>query len=202
MVVVGLTGGIGAGKSTVSAMLADRGAVVVDADVVAREVVVPGGPAYDAVVDRFGPGVVAADGTLDRAGLAQVVFADGAARADLEAIVHPAVKAAMDERVAAEAGSGHVVVLDIPLLVESRAERHGLAGVVVVDCPVETAVRRLVERRGLAEDDARARVAAQASRAERLARADFVIDNAGDLTHLAAEVERCWAWIEGLRAAG
>ncbi len=200
--VVGLTGGIGSGKSTVSAMLAERGAVVVDADHLARQVVEPGLPAHRAVAERFGPDVVAADGTLRRDRLAAIVFADEGARADLEAIVHPAVQSAMEQRVAAEAGTDHVVVLEVPLLVESHTRRPWLAGVAVVDCPVETAVRRLVEHRGLLEEDARARVAAQATREERLERADFVIDNAAGLDHLAAEVERCWAWIEELRAAG
>ena len=200
MLVVGLTGGIGSGKSTVSAMLAGRGAVVVDADVISRQVVEPGAPAYRAVVERFGPEVVRADGTLDRGRLAEIVFADDGARADLNAIVHPAVAAAMDERMATEAHTDHVVVLEVPLLVESQSGRPHLAGVIVVDAPEATAVGRLVERRGMTEDDARARLAAQASREERLARADFVIDNTGDLDHLAGEVERCWAWIGRLPA--
>ena len=204
MVVVGLTGAIGSGKSTVSAMLAARGAVVVDADLLARQAVEPGGPAHPAVVERFGPAVLAEDGTVDRRALADVVFADPAALADLNAIVHPAVASAVAERLAAEAeGDGDkVVVLDVPLLVESAEVVPALAGVVVVDCPPELAVRRLVERRGMAEADVRARMAAQASREERLARADVVIDNSRDLDHLAAEVDRAWAWIEGLRGTG
>jgi dephospho-CoA kinase len=207
-------------------MLAARGAVVVSADQLAREVVEPGEEAYGAVVARFGPGVVRPDGTLDRPALARAVFADPAARADLEAITWPAVRAAMRARLAEEEGTDHVVVLDIPLLAESRGRRAGggrgagpcgagrgqgpgpgeagpdldSAGVVVVDCPLEVAVDRLVRLRGMAEADAWARVAAQASREDRLALADLVIDNSGDRAHLEAEVERAWAWIRGLAA--
>lgn len=189
MLVVGLTGGIGSGKSTVSALLAERGAVIVDADAIARQVVQPGGPAHDAVVERFG--------TIDRPTIASVVFADPAALADLNAIVHPAVGAEIAGRLMAEADTDHVVVLDIPLLVESK-NPYAVAGVIVVDVPVDVAVSRLVEQRGMAEADARARVAAQATREERLAKADFVIDNAGSREDLAAEVDRCWAWVQSL----
>lgn len=195
MVVVGLTGGIGSGKSTVAALLAQRGAVVVDTDVVARAALEADGAAYGAVVARFGPAVVTAGGAVDRSRLAAVVFADPAARADLEAIVHPVVRAGVAERVAAEAGTGRVVVVEIPLLAESPASRVGLDAVVVVDCPEEVAVARLVAHRGMTEADARARVAAQASRAERRTIADYVVHNAGDRAALAAEVDRCWAWI-------
>ena len=198
MVVVGLTGGIGAGKSTASGMLSERGALVVDADVVARQVVEPGGPAYQPVVDRFGTEVLGRDGALDRQRLADVVFADPGARADLNAIVHPAVRAVMAERVADADPGVEVVVLDIPLLVESRRSYPELAGVIVVDCPVDVAVRRVVAQRGMSEEAVRARISAQASRDQRLAGADYVIDNSGSLDHLAAEVERCWAWIQGL----
>ena len=198
MLVVGLTGGIGSGKSTVSALLAQRGAVVLDADVFARQVVEPGAPAHAAVVERFGPGVLLADGRIDRPALAEVVFADPQARAELNAIIHPAVRDAMGRRLAEEAGSGgdRIVVLDIPLLVESG--RDGMAGVIVVDCPEDVAVRRLVERRGMAAEDARRRVEAQADRPTRLARADLVIDNSGSMEHLEAEVNRAWAWITEL----
>lgn len=203
MVVLGLTGGIGSGKSTVAALLARRGAVTIDVDVLARAAVEPGGPAYREVVERFGTGVVAADGHLDRARLASLVFADPTARRDLEAIVHPAVRAGVARRVAELAAGGDgdaVVVVEIPLLAESPASRTGLASVVVVDCPEEVAVARLVAARGMAEADARARVAAQASREERLALAGFVVDNSGTVEELQAEVDRCWAWLEGLRA--
>lgn len=199
MLVVGLTGGIGSGKSTVSELFARRGAVVVDADRIAREVAEPGGPAYEGIVERFGPGVVRDDGSLDRAALAAVVFGDDDARADLNRLVHPAVRAVMAERVLAEAGTDHVVVLDIPLLAEGGRDAYGMVAVVVVDCPVEVAVRRLVEQRGMTEADAMARVAAQASREQRRAIADVVIDNSGPLEHLEAEVERAWEFLCGLQ---
>ena len=202
MVVVGLTGGIGSGKSTVARMLAERGAVVVDADVVAREAVAPDGPAHAAVLERFGPSVVSADGTIDRAALAGLVFGDEAAREDLNRIVHPAVGEAMLERVAA-AGSADpdaVVVLDVPLLAEVGRDRYPVAAVIVVDAPVELAVARLVSDRGFTQADARARAAAQASREERRAIADLVIDNSSDLDHLRSEVDRAWAWIQALRS--
>lgn len=198
MLVVALTGGIGSGKSTVAAMLAGRGAVVVDADRLAREVVEPGRPAFDAVVRRFGPSVVAGDGGLDRAALADVVFADPAALADLNAIVHPAVRAEIETRVAALAGTDRVVVLEIPLLVES-GRSYGASMTIVVDCPEELAVQRLVAGRGMAEADVRRRMAAQVSRPDRLAAADVVIDNAGTPDDLAAQVDRLWA---GLHRTG
>jgi dephospho-CoA kinase len=198
VLVVGLTGGIGSGKSTVARLLADKGAVVIDADRLAREVVEPGTEAYRRVVERFGPGVVTPDGTLDRPALARIVFADPEARRDLERITHPAIGARMAERMAELSGTDAVVVLDVPLLVESG--RTDVAGVIVVDCPEEVAVERLVAQRGMDPVDARRRMAAQASREERLARADFVIDNSGSPEELRAQVERAWAWIEGLRA--
>ena len=196
MLVVGLTGGIGSGKSTVASLLAERGAVTIDADALARAAVEPDGPAYRAVVDRFGAGVLAADGAIDRRRLAAVVFADPQARADLEAIVHPAVRAGVAQRVAALADSDCVVVVEIPLLAESPASRAGLQAVIVVDCPEDVAVARLVAQRGMSEADARARVAAQASREERLALADAVLDNGNGLDLLVREVDRCWRWLQ------
>jgi dephospho-CoA kinase len=187
--VVGLTGGIGSGKSTVSALLAERGAVVVDADAVHRENMAPGGRVHDAVLERFG--------TVDRPTLASIVFNDPAALADLNALTHPAVAAVIAERLAAEAGTDHVVVLDIPLLVESKSA-YPLAGIIVVDAPPEVAVRRLVEQRGMDEADARARIAVQVPREERLAAADFVIRNDGTLDELRKEVARAWRWISSL----
>jgi dephospho-CoA kinase len=193
MLVVGLTGGIGSGKSTVAELLRARGATVIDADLLAREVVAPGTPGFRAVVARFGPGVVDPDGGLDRRALAGIVFADPGALADLNAIVHPAVRARIDDRLrelrtTAEAG---VVVLEIPLLVES-GRSYGAAAVIVVDCPEDVALRRLVVERGMDEGDARRRMAAQLSRPDRLAAADIVIDNSGSPAELAAEVDRVW----------
>jgi dephospho-CoA kinase len=193
---VGLTGGIGAGKSTVSAALASRGAVVIDADAIVHELQAPGMPVFEAIVERFGPGVVADDGTLDRPAVATIVFGDEEALADLNRLTHPAVGAEIASRIAAVAGTDRVVVLDVPLLVEGG--RHQVAGIVVVDCPVEVAVARLVEHRGMDEADARARIARQATREERLARADHVIDNGGPPEALEPQVEAAWAWIQTL----
>lgn len=198
MLVIGLTGGIGSGKSTVSALLAAKGAVVVDADAIVREVQQPGTPVFAAMVEQFGPGIVAADGSLDRAAVADLVFGDANALADLNAIVHPAVGAEIARRMEALAATDEVVVLDVPLLVESK-NAYPVAGLLVVDVDPEVAVRRLVEHRGMREADVRARMARQAGRDERLARADRVVDNSGTLDDLAAQVDAAWIWIEGLR---
>lgn len=190
---VGLTGPIGAGKSEVTRLLDGHGAVVVDADVVAREVVEPGTPGHAAVAAAFADvagGVLRADGALDRDALAAVVFADASRREELNALVHPLVRARMAE-LSAAAPEGSVVVHDIPLLVET-----GLAAaypvVVVVDASEATRVRRLVESRGMTEEQARARSAAQASREERLAAADHVVTNDGDLPALREQVAALW----------
>ncbi|WP_042423319.1 dephospho-CoA kinase [Streptacidiphilus anmyonensis] len=197
MVKVGLTGGIGAGKSAVSALLAELGAVIVDADLIAREVVAPGTEGLAAVVAEFGDDVLAADGSLDRPKLGAVVFADPARLAALNAIVHPLVGRRSAELEGA-AGPDAVVVHDVPLLAE-----NGLAPlydvVVVVDAADETRVRRLVELRGMAEADARARMAAQADREARLAVADLVIDNDGPLERLAPQVREVWQKLVGYR---
>jgi len=186
---IGLTGGIGSGKSTVSALLAERGAVIVDADRIAREVVEPGTPGLAAVVSAFGEGVVGPDGGLDRAALAAVVFADAEARARLDGIVHPLVRARAAEVVAA-APPDAVLVHDIPLLVETgQAGRYEL--VLVVQADLDTRVARLV-RRGMTEDDARARIATQATDEQRAAVADVVLDNSGTREELATRVERFW----------
>jgi dephospho-CoA kinase len=190
--VLGLTGGIGAGKSTVAALLAARGAVVIDTDQVARDVVEPGGPAYDGVVRRFGPGILDADGRVVRARLAEAAFADSGARADLNALVHPAVETEVRETLARLDTPGRVVVLEVPLLVEAGWAPI-VDRVVVVDCPEDVAVRRLVEIRGMDETDARRRIAAQASRAERLAAADHVIGNDDTLDDLRRRVDELWA---------
>jgi len=201
MIVIGLTGGIGSGKSAVGARLVDRGAVLIDADEIAREVVEPGRGAYAKVVDRFGEDVVASDGRLDREAIASIVFNDPEALADLNAIVHPEVGGEIAARLAAEADGDHVVVVDIPLLVEGgHSESYGFAGVLVVDAPVDLALERLVTARRMDRSDAEARIANQASRDERIRQADFVIMNMGTLAELDEMVERAWAWIEGLKA--
>jgi dephospho-CoA kinase len=200
VLVVGLTGGIGSGKSTVSALLAAKGAVVVDADAVVHELQRPGTAVFEAMVDRFGNAIVAADGSLDRSAVADIVFNDPDALADLNGIVHPAVGAEIVRRMDELSTTDAVVVLDVPLMVES-ARGYPVAGLIVVDVDPEVALRRLVEQRGMREDDARARIARQASREERRARADVVIENSGSLDDLAAQVDRAWGWIEGLVAA-
>ena len=186
---IGLTGGIGSGKSTVARLLAERGAHVVDADVLAREALAPGTPGLAAVAEAFGEGVLTAEGALDRPALAAVVFGDPDARARLDGIVHPRVRARAAELVAALPPDA-VVVQDIPLLVET-----GQAGsfdlVLVVAADLDTRVARLVER-GLDDQDARARIAAQASDDQRRAVADVVLDNSGTLGELAAQVDRFW----------
>ena len=174
---VGLTGGVASGKSTVAALLRELGAVVVDSDVLAREVVEPGTPGLAAVVEAFGPEVLTTDGALDRPALGAVVFGDEAARRRLEAILHPLIRARAAELEAA-APEGTVVVHDIPLLVETgQADRFD--AVLVVDVPVETQVGRMVRDRGMSREDALARVAAQADREQRLAAATHVVDNTG-----------------------
>jgi dephospho-CoA kinase len=194
--VVGLTGGIGAGKSSVSARLAAKGAVIVDADAIVREAQAAGTPVFEAIVERFGPGVVGSDGELDRPALAAVVFGDPEALKELNALVHPAVGAEVVRRVTEQQGTDRVVVLDVPLLVESG--RYRASGVIVVDVPHDVAVARLARDRGMPEDDARARMARQVSREERVAKADFVIDNSGTPEALDEAVDRAWAWIATL----
>ncbi len=190
---VGLTGGIGSGKSTVAGRLVEHGAVLVDADRIAREVVAPGEPAYRALVERFGPAVLSADGTIDRPALAAMAFADPGALADLNAITHPAVGATMLARRVAAHPESTVVVCDIPLLRPEHRHLLQLDLVVVVDCPVDVALERLVLRRQMDPDDARSRMAAQISREERIAGADVVIDNSGSLDQVLEVTDRLWA---------
>jgi dephospho-CoA kinase len=189
---VGLSGGIGSGKSTVSRGLARRGAIVVDADAIAREVVEAGSPGLAAVVERFGEEILTGDGQLDRPRLAALVFVDDAARADLNAIVHPLV-AAETARRASAAPENSIVVFDVPLLVE--AARSGYDLVVIVEAPEEVRLERLV-RRGMDPDDARRRMAAQAGDAERRKVADVVLDNSGSEADLEAQVDALWARLE------
>ena len=191
MIVVGLTGGIGAGKSTVSAMLAERGAAIVDADQIARDLQSPGSPVLVAMADRFGADIINDDGSLDRGAVASIVFHDDEALKDLNGIVHPAMQEEIQRQIDVHRGTDRVVVLDFPLLGENP--RRGLAATIVVDIPVEVAVRRLVEQRGMAEDDARARIDSQISRDERLATATHVLDNSGDRDALARQVDELWA---------
>jgi len=196
VLLVGLTGGIGSGKSEVARRLAALGAVVVDADVIAREVVAPGTPGLDAVVAAFGTGVLSAGGGLDRDRLAALVFADPEARERLNGIVHPLVRARTVELVAqAAAADPHAVVVnDVPLLVEAGlATGGGYDAIVVVAVEPSTQRRRLVEQRGMAPADADARIAAQAPLADKLAVADYVVRNDGDLAELDAQVRQVWA---------
>lgn len=197
--IVGLTGGIGSGKSTVSDLLVERGATLIDADAVTRELQAPGQPVLAAIFEHFGPAVLAEDGTLDRQALADLVFPDPEALAELNAIVHPAVGREIAERLQAARDAGGIVILDIPLLVESG--RSDTAATVVVDVEPDVAVDRLVEHRGIGREDALARQSRQASREERIARADWVVANHGDLGELAVEVDRLWAWLEELHAS-
>jgi dephospho-CoA kinase len=189
MLRVGLSGGIGSGKSTVARALAERGAIVIDADAIAREVVEPGQPGLDAVVERFGPEVLDGSGRLDRPKLAALVFEDAAARADLNGIVHPLVAAETLRRMAA-APPDSVVVIDVPLLAE--AARSGYDVVVIVEAPEDVRVERLVGR-GMSAEDARRRMAAQASDEDRRKVADVVLDNSGAEDDLRRQIESLWA---------
>lgn len=193
VILVGLTGGIGSGKSTVSELLQRKGAVVIDADAIVREVQEPGSPVISRLVEEFGPSVVDSSGALDRQTVANLVFTDPEALKKLNAIVHPAVGAEMNRRIMDQRSTSNVVILDIPLLTENP--REGLQGRIVVDVPEELQVERLVAHRGFTEADARARMSRQASRADRLAKADFVVDNSGTRDDLAAQVDRLWTWL-------
>lgn len=190
MVRVGLTGGIASGKSLVADELAVRGAIIIDADVLAREVVEPGTPARAAIIDRFGAQVLKG-GELDRARLAQIVFADPLARRDLERIVHPAVRARAAELERA-AGEAAVVVHVIPLLVET-GQHEDFDVVVTVDADHETQIQRLIVRNGFTRAEAESRIAAQASREDRKRAADVVLDNTGSVTQLRAQIDALWA---------
>ena len=206
MIEFGLTGGIGSGKSTVAECLVAKGAVLIDADAIVRELQRPGQPVFEAMVERWGDVIVADDGTLDRAAVAGIVFGDEDELKALNDIVHPAVGKAMIERREQLKGSDTVVINDIPLLVrqDGSSDRPGfeqLAGIIVVDTPADVAIERLVTHRGFSEDDARSRIANQASREDRLAVADFVVDNGGDLADLDAQIDACWAWIRSVVAA-
>ncbi|MBJ7509493.1 MAG: dephospho-CoA kinase [Ilumatobacteraceae bacterium] len=196
MILVGLTGGIGSGKSTVSGLLQARGAVIIDADAIVREVQQPGSPVLAELAQKFGSDVLAEDGSLDRQAVANIVFTDPDALKSLNAIVHPAVGREMNQRMIAQRASNNVVVLDIPLLTENP--REGLQGRIVVDIPVELQVQRLTSFRGFDEADARARISRQATRQERLDKADFVVDNSGGLEDLIPQIDLLWTWLLSL----
>lgn len=200
MLLVGLTGGIGSGKSTVARMLEERGAVVFDADVLARTAVEPGRPGYDEVVERFGADVLGPGGELDREALASLVFADPAARRDLEAIVHPEVRRLFAEGCEEHQDSDRVVVFSAPLLVETGMHT-AFDVLVLVSATVETQVDRLLRDRAMPEAAIRARIAAQAPLEEKAAAADVILDNEGTLDELEGQVDRLWADLRA-RAAG
>lgn len=198
MLRVGLTGGIGSGKSTVAGMLQEKGAVVIDADAISRELVEPGEPALHMLVEEFGEGIIRPDGSLDRGRLAQLAFADEDGTARLNAVMHPLIRAESRRRLeAAEAEGADIVVYDMPLLVETD-QQELVDIVVVVDVPVEVQVSRATGQRGLEESDVRRRIAAQATREQRLAVADAVIDNSGDRWETQRQVDALWARLHTL----
>ena len=197
MILIGLTGGIGSGKSEVARLLTERGAEIIDADLIVRELQQPGAEIYEKMIELFGSEVVAADKSLDRTAIAKKVFTDESLLKTLNQLVHPVVKRVMNERIESFRDTEKVVILDIPLLVENP--REGLDGVLVVDLDAEIAVKRLVEQRNMSADDARARIAKQATREQRLAIANHVIDNSGDRNALSQKIEIAWSWIKSLK---
>jgi dephospho-CoA kinase len=202
MIAVGLTGGIGSGKSTVAELLVEHGAVLVDADRVAREVVVPGGPAYQPLIDRFGPEILTPSGEIDRPTLASLTFGHPEALADLNAITHPAIGIEMIARRDRSQGTDDIVVMDIPLLRSIHRETLSLVAVIVVDTPTDIALERLVGTRGMDRADAEARIGSQVDRATRREGADLIIDNSKDRDHLEGEVDRVWTALVDLRRRG
>ncbi len=197
MILIGLTGGIGSGKSEVSRLLVARGAEVIDADLIVRELQQPGAEVYNKMVEIFGGEIIALDKSLDRAAIAAKVFKEEKLLKTLNDLIHPIVRRVMNERVENFRKTDKVVVLDIPLLVENP--REGLDGVLVVDLDTEIAIARLVEQRNMKLEDAMARVAKQATREQRLAMASHVIDNSGDRDSLVNKVDTAWSWIQSLK---
>ncbi len=195
---IGLTGGIGSGKSTVSAGLVERGAVLIDADAIVRELQQPGKPVFEKMVERWGEKILSEEGELNRQAVADIVFKDSEELLALNEIVHPLVREEIARLRDTYAGGGVPIILDIPLLIESGYE--DLDGIIVVDLIPKEAIRRLVAYRGFAEDDAKNRISNQVEREERIKKADFVVDNNGDLNSLNEEIDRAWNWIESLSA--
>ena len=196
MYLIGLTGGIASGKSTVARRLAEHGAIIIDADIISREVVAPGTPALAAIAQEFGAGILSADGSLDRAQLGGIVFGDAQKLEKLNAIVHPAVRARTAHLLATAKAenSDAVIVYDVPLLVEADVA-HNYDEVIVTSAPEDVRIQRMMELRGMTEVAARARIGAQASEAKRLAIADVVIDTGGELQHTLDQVDALWARI-------
>ncbi|WP_419945485.1 dephospho-CoA kinase [Candidatus Poriferisodalis sp.] len=198
MITIGLTGGIGSGKSTVAAGFVRRGAALIDADAIVRSLQAPSSPVLAEMAERFGPHIIASDGTLDRGAVAELVFADSEALADLNAITHPPVGREIRRQLGKLAGTEQIVVLDIPLLGEGLANgqrpRYRTSGILVVDTPVDLAIDRLVSARGFSAEDAKARIAAQLPRTERLAIADWIIDNSGGFDELEVAIGAAFEW--------
>ncbi|MGE0878431.1 MAG: dephospho-CoA kinase [Acidimicrobiia bacterium] len=190
----GLSGGIGAGKSTVAARLAGRGAVVIDVDLLSRELQQPGQPVFQAMVDEWGTAILSGDGTLDRQSMAGIVFTHPAEMAKLMAMTTPAIENAIYERAEPFHDTDTVVILESALLAGGRL-MYGLTGLVMVDVPVDVAIERLVNGRGMSEADARARLANQPDRETRLERADFIVDNSGSPADLDDQIEMAWTWL-------
>ena len=195
---IGLTGGIGSGKSTVSAGLVKRGAVLVDADAIVRDLQKPGKPVFKKMVERWGEKIITNEGDLDRQAVADIVFKDAEELAALNEIVHPLVREEIANQREKYIKGNAPIILDIPLLIESGYEN--LSGIIVVDLHTEEAVERLVKYRGFSREDALNRISSQVDREERLSKADFVIDNNGDLDSLENEIDKAWSWIKGLSA--
>lgn len=195
---IGLTGGIGSGKSTVSAGLVKRGAELVDADAIVRDLQKPGKPVFKKMVERWGEKIITNEGELDRQAVANIVFKDAEELAALNEIVHPLVREEIANQREKYIKGNAPIILDIPLLIESGYEN--LSGIIVVDLHTEEAVERLVKYRGFSREDALNRISSQVDREERLSKADFVIDNNGDLDSLENEIDKAWSWIKGLSA--
>ena len=204
MIVIGLTGGIGSGKSTVSDCFVEHDAILVDADVIVREMQAPGQVVHAEMVAHFGDTILNIDESLDRQAIAEIVFSDKGALRRLNRIVHPPVNSEIRRRIRKEADTDNLLVLDIPLLVEGiiagGPPRYIVSGILVVDTPTEIAVDRLVAQRGFTEDDARSRIAAQVAREKRLEVADFVIDNSVNLDGLDKQIDRAYEWAKTLPA--